>query len=71
MAEPIATAHKPEVTRTGELRVACSGPLFSRHPKVWLTMVDDKNGHPANVVCPYCSHVFQYDETLPAKRSAH
>jgi uncharacterized Zn-finger protein len=70
MAEPI-TPHNPEVTRTGDTRVECAGPVFSRHPKVWLTMVDDAHGNPSHVVCPYCSHVFQYDPALPARHRGH
>jgi uncharacterized Zn-finger protein len=43
------------------LRVACDGPQFSKHPRVYLTMVDDAAGKPSFVVCPYCSRVYLYD----------
>jgi uncharacterized Zn-finger protein len=71
MSEPITAQHKPEratleVTPVATLKVSCSGPEFSRHPKVWLTMVDDAKGRPVQVVCPYCSHVFKYDAKLAA-----
>lgn len=70
MAEPIAPtgkpqAYQPQVTRTGNLRVTCGGPASGRHPKVFLTMVDDAAGNPHHVVCPYCSHVFEFDARLP------
>ena len=60
MAEPILADNKDDVTVVDTLRVACDGPSFSRHPRVYLTMVDDANGKPEHVVCPYCSHVFRY-----------
>lgn len=76
MSEAITTDLKPaafkgETTRTGHLRVVCSGPAFSKHPKVYLTMVDDAQGRPAHVVCPYCSHTFDYDATLAKPGSHH
>jgi uncharacterized Zn-finger protein len=66
MSEAISPAHKEETTRTGHLRVACGGPVWGRHPMVYLTMEDDAAGTPSNVVCPYCSHVFLYDARLAA-----
>ena len=76
MSEAITTNLKPaafkgEVTRTGSLRVTCSGPVFSKHPQVYLTMVDDAAGHPTHVVCPYCSHTFVFDASLSKPGSAH
>ncbi len=71
MAEPITTAHKPEITHTGQLRVACGGPAQGRHPKVYLTMVDDAQGKPHHVVCPYCSHTFIYDAAAAQKISGN
>lgn len=70
MSEPIAPVSKQDVVVTGELRVACDGPAFSKHPRVYLTMVDDAQGRPADVVCPYCSRVFKYDASL-AKGGGH
>jgi uncharacterized Zn-finger protein len=77
MSEPIlpdtakpATFHG-ELTRTGHRRVACSGPASGRHPKVYLTMVDDAYGNPSHVVCPYCSHTFEYDPALAKPGSHH
>lgn len=69
MSEPIAAAPKPatytpEVTPVGTLNVMCDGPVFSRHPRVYLAMVDDTRGRPTQVVCPYCSHIFKYDDRL-------
>lgn len=71
MSEPIAPAAKYEITETGHKRVVCSGPSFSRHPSVYLTMVDDPQGRPQNVVCPYCSHVFVYKAHLAVPESGH
>jgi len=76
MSEAIATNLKPvafkgEVTRTGALRVVCSGPAFSKHPQVYLTMNDDTAGHPAHVVCPYCSHTFVFDSSLAKPGNHH
>ncbi|MFO0500219.1 MAG: zinc-finger domain-containing protein [Pseudomonadota bacterium] len=70
MSEPIRTEDKAETTVTGALRVACGGPMWGRHPKVYLTMVDDEQGKPNHVVCPYCSHVFIYDSQR-ANSAAH
>lgn len=64
-------AFKGETSITGQLRVVCSGPQFSKHPKVYLTMVDDANGNPSHVVCPYCSHTFQFDASLATPGSGH
>lgn len=64
MAEAILPVEKEDIVVTGELRVACDGPVFSKHPRVYLTMVDDAHGKPDNVVCPYCSRVFQFNPTL-------
>jgi uncharacterized Zn-finger protein len=71
MSEAISVAQKTAIIRTGERRVACGGPASGRHPKVFLTMVDDAKGQPSHVVCPYCSQVFQYDKSLKSTRSAH
>lgn len=64
MSEAI-TPHNTETVTTPHKRVACDGPTFSKHPRVYLTMVDDTHGNPTSVVCPYCSRVFLYnaDET--------
>ena len=64
MSEVIEALGKQHVTRTGERKVRCDGPIFSKHPVVYLTMVDDAQGRPERVVCPYCSHVFEFDEAL-------
>ncbi len=71
MSEPIRTENKAEITHTGALRVACTGPTFSKHPKVYLTMVDDEKGKPDHVVCPYCSHVFKHDAKLATTGAHH
>ena len=60
MSEAILAEIKDDVVVTDELRVVCDGPPESRHPRVYLTMVDDENGNPEEVVCPYCSRVFKY-----------
>lgn len=60
MAEPILAAEKEETTATNQLRIACDGPATSKHPRVYLTMVDDENGNPSHVVCPYCSKTYIY-----------
>lgn len=65
MSEAI-TPTRPNVTRTGQRRVACDGPADSKHPRVYLTMVDDTHGQPVQVVCPYCGKPFVFDATLPA-----
>lgn len=59
MSEAI-TPHNAETVTTPHKRVACDGPAFSKHPRVYLTMVDDAQGNPTSVVCPYCSRVFLY-----------
>lgn len=76
MSEAIIPSLKPaafkgETTRTGNLRVVCSGPQVSKHPQVYLTMVDDAHGHPSHVVCPYCSHTFRYDAALARPGTGH
>lgn len=68
MSEPIAVVNKDDVVVAESLRVACDGPAFSKHPRVYLTMVDDAAGKPVDVVCPYCSRVFVYGGT---GRDAH
>ena len=60
MAETILSAKKSDVVTTDKLRVACDGPVFSKHPRVYLIMVDDEQGQPHEVVCPYCSRVHVY-----------
>jgi uncharacterized Zn-finger protein len=60
MSEPIEIKEKEDVIVTSQVRVACEGPEDSRHPRIFLTMVDDKSGQPDHVVCPYCSRVFKY-----------
>lgn len=45
-----------EVVRTRHTHVACDGPSFSKHPRVYLGMTDE-----GKVVCPYCSRQFVYD----------
>lgn len=69
MSEPILP-RQDDVTHTGALRVTCSGPSWSAHPKVYLTMVDDAKGQPDHVVCPYCGHVFAFDAKA-ARPAAH
>ena len=76
MSEAIApdlktAAFKGETTRTGHLRVKCSGPTFSKHPSVYLTMVDDAQGQPSHVVCPYCSHTFIYEASMATPGGHH
>lgn len=70
MSEPIVPRNEETVV-TGERRVACDGPAFSKHPRVYLTMVDDINGAPASVVCPYCSRVFRFDAALATPGAGH
>lgn len=69
MSEPIAPS-RPDVMHATSLKAVCDGPAQGRHPRVFLTMVDDAQGHPSHVVCPYCSRVFRYAgaarETRPA-----
>ncbi|MFZ2620227.1 MAG: zinc-finger domain-containing protein [Alphaproteobacteria bacterium] len=60
MSEAICITTKDDVTPTTHRRVVCDGPVGSRHPRVYLTMVDDLAGKPSHVVCPYCSKVFKY-----------
>ena len=60
MSEAITTQDKDDVVVTNQLRVACDGPAESPHPRVFLTMVDDAEGNPTHVVCPYCSRTFEY-----------
>lgn len=60
MSEPIRADAKDDVLAVKERRVACDGPADGRHPRVYLTMVDDAAGNPTQVVCPYCSKVFVY-----------
>lgn len=60
MAEVIAADNKTDVVVTNQLRVACDGPAEGRHPRVFLTIEDDADGQPDQVVCPYCSRVFKY-----------
>ncbi len=71
MSEAITVAEKTAIIRTGERRVACGGPASGRHPKVFLTMVDDTKGQPSHVVCPYCSQVFQYDKSMSKPGHTH
>ena len=71
MSEPIETQQKEDVTVTNKLRVVCDGPATGRHPRVYLTMVDDAHGHPDHVVCPYCSHVFRYQAAPGAGPEGH
>lgn len=46
-----------DVIPTALPRVACGGPEFSRHPRVFLTV---KGGEKDEVVCPYCGRIFRY-----------
>jgi uncharacterized Zn-finger protein len=71
MTEAILPDHKGERLTTGDLRVACDGPQFSKHPRVYLTMVDNAAGQPSFVVCPYCSRVYLYDAKLAKPSSGH
>lgn len=56
MSEHILARGKQEIVETNQKRVACDGPEFSKHPRVYLTMGDDNT-----VVCPYCSRVHKYN----------
>ena len=60
MAENISQDNKTETIATTQKRVQCDGPEHSKHPRVYLTMVDDENGNPTHVVCPYCSRTYVY-----------
>lgn len=71
MSEPIAIGSKVETVQVGTLKVACDGPSFSKHPRVYLTMVDDAKGRPVDVVCPYCSRVFVYGAALAQAEPGH
>lgn len=62
MSEAISSLNKDDIITTNALRVMCDGPIESNHPRVYLTMVDDEDGEPFQVVCPYCSKVFQFKE---------
>ncbi|MBI1363866.1 MAG: zinc-finger domain-containing protein [Proteobacteria bacterium] len=53
---PFATPAGQEEVRTAKHRVACDGPSFSGHPRIYLEM-----GNAGSVVCPYCSRTFIYD----------
>ncbi|PIZ30532.1 MAG: hypothetical protein COY40_04420 [Alphaproteobacteria bacterium CG_4_10_14_0_8_um_filter_53_9] len=64
MSEPIKPDNKTDVTVVTEKRVVCDGPAHSAHPRVYLTMIDDKMGLPHHVVCPYCSRVYIYNMSL-------
>jgi uncharacterized Zn-finger protein len=44
-----------DIVHTSKTRVACDGPSFSGHPRVYLEM-----GATGQVVCPYCSRTFVY-----------
>lgn len=69
MSEPIVPTN-PQTSHVHATRVACDGPTASKHPRVWLTMVDDAGGRPHHVVCPYCSHVFVYEAEPPVDGDA-
>ncbi len=60
MSEIIQVAKKEDIVMATQKQVVCDGTAKSKHPRVYLTMVDDENGIPQNVVCPYCSRVFRY-----------
>lgn len=62
MSEAISSLNKDDIITTDALNVVCAGPLEGKHPRVYLTMVDDADGQPFQVVCPYCSKVFQFKE---------
>ncbi|MAF31776.1 MAG: zinc-finger domain-containing protein [Magnetococcales bacterium] len=40
-------------------KVACDGPKFSKHPRVYLTVV---GGTKNEVVCPYCGRIFRHEQ---------
>ncbi|MCP5405576.1 MAG: zinc-finger domain-containing protein [Pseudomonadaceae bacterium] len=61
MSEPIVPVNVETVVVHGR-KVVCDGPEGGRHPRVYLTMVDDAAGKPDHVVCPYCSRVFRFGE---------
>jgi len=46
----------PETVFTEKRKVACDGPEFSRHPRIYLNMAADNQ-----IFCPYCSRLFKYD----------
>jgi uncharacterized Zn-finger protein len=71
MAEPILATEKEDVVISGQRKVVCDGPSFSKHPRVFLTMVDDAKGKPSHVVCPYCSRTFKYNEKLADTNHNH
>jgi uncharacterized Zn-finger protein len=71
MSEPIQTTNKSDTTMVGERRVACGGPSWGRHPKVFLTMVDNEQGIPSHVVCPYCSHTFIFNKNSKVQQITH
>ena len=60
MSEPIDFTDKKDVIPTKDKRVMCDGPEHDRHPRVYLTMVDNEQGQPVGVVCPYCSRTFKF-----------
>lgn len=56
MSEAIK-ATTEEVVIISEKRVACDGPEFSKHPRVFLTV---DGGKKDEVVCPYCGRIYKY-----------
>ena len=64
MSEAILPIHPEDIQLTHSKTVVCDGKkegeTHGGHPKVVLTMVDNPNGEPSHVTCPYCSRVFRY-----------
>jgi len=54
------TAPERHVSKTR--KVACDGPEFSKHPRIYLTI-----GTAGEVTCPYCSRHFVLAADAPAE----
>ena len=50
-----------DILYTDAERVACDGPDFSKHPRVYLTL---KGGVENEVVCPYCGKTFRKKKSV-------
>ncbi|MAI08606.1 MAG: zinc-finger domain-containing protein [Magnetococcales bacterium] len=48
-----------EIEYVSVAKVACDGPKFSKHPRVFLTV---DGGTQNEVVCPYCGKVFKKEQ---------
>lgn len=51
-----------EVEYVTASKVACDGPKFSKHPRVYLTV---DGGTKNEVVCPYCGRIFKKEQKQP------